>query len=60
MMMKDPQTKLVINRDESHYEVLKLRRQQRKQAKLVDQQLFEVANELKTLRQELFLIKQQD
>ncbi len=51
MMVKNPVTKVVINKDESHYEVLKLRRAQRKQSKKIEEELQTVNEEMKMIKE---------
>lgn len=53
MMYKDPNTKIIINRDESHYEVLKLRRMQKRQVKNLEKEIMNLNLDLLQIKNDL-------
>lgn len=53
-MMKNPATNVVINRDDSYYESIKLRREQKKKEKILSSQISNLNSELDNLKQLLY------
>lgn len=58
MLIKNPETKMIINKDDSHLTVLKLRRQQKKEAEVMESKFAELQESMVRMREELTIQRQ--